>query len=77
MPNTKSIDGYTLTVWAVLILSLCFFGVFRKESDAELSAHRYCRMVNSGQMVDGKLVKWPDYQKNYDKFCIGDRWNGK
>lgn len=48
-----------------------------EDTDEELSAHRYCKMVNSGEVINGETVRWPDYQKNYAEFCIGDRWNGK
>ena len=66
----KKQDGI---IWFGIALSIFMFFLFvgesNKESDAELSAHHYCKMVYHGD--------WPDYQKNYDKFCIRDRWNGK
>lgn len=36
---------------------------------AEENADTYCRNVHDGV--------WPDYEKQYVKFCNGPKWNGK
>ena len=75
MDRFKSFSfAFLMFVLAVYLLIACigkFVGIADKLDidNAGAAAEQYCKMVYEGH--------WPDYQKTYDKFCNGPKWNGK